>query len=78
MCYCHNCKRYFHPLGIMSHRAVHRRRQENCTITYSHGDTYEHNFAPSNKVLHTDAAKPPLTEEALQILEQCFPYVREQ
>ncbi len=25
-----------------------------------------------------DAAKPPLTEEALQILEQCFPHVRDQ
>jgi len=52
MCYCHNCKRYFHPLGIMSHRATHRRKQENCTITYSHGQTYEHMFAPSNKSAH--------------------------
>lgn len=25
-----------------------------------------------------DVAKPPLTEEALQILEQCFPHVRDQ
>lgn len=62
MCYCHNCKRYFQPFGIPSHRAVHRRRQENCTITYSHGQTYEHNFAPSNKVLHADAALPPSAE----------------
>ena len=27
--------------------------------------------------LAPDAATPPITEEALQILEQCFPYVRE-
>lgn len=37
------------------------------------------NIKPApNKVLRADAAKPPITEEALQILEQCFPYVREQ
>jgi hypothetical protein len=27
--------------------------------------------------LAVDTARPPLTEEALQILKQCFPYVRE-
>jgi len=27
--------------------------------------------------LAVDTARPPLTEEALQILEQCFPYIRE-
>lgn len=45
MCYCHTCKKSFHYLGINSHRAAHRRRAEDCTITYSKGDTKTFKFS---------------------------------
>ena len=44
LCYCDTCKKYFQSLGIARHRAAHRARKENCTITYSRGDTYDHRF----------------------------------
>ena len=44
-CYCHNCKKYFHWLGIARHRAMHRDRNEDCKITYTHGDTWIHKFS---------------------------------
>jgi len=44
-CYCHTCKRDFHYLGITRHRAMHRDKKEDCKITYTHGDTHNHNFA---------------------------------
>jgi len=31
-CYCYNCRRWFHSLGIARHRAMHRDRKEDCTI----------------------------------------------
>lgn len=37
-CYCHTCQRRFHYLGINRHRAMHRDRQEDCDITYTHGN----------------------------------------
>lgn len=43
-CHCHTCDRDFHYLGITRHRAAHRDRREKCTITYTHGDTYEHDY----------------------------------
>ena len=39
-CYCHTCGRAFHHFGIASHRAAHRRRGEDCKITFSNGKTY--------------------------------------
>lgn len=39
-CYCHTCDRYLHYLGITMHRAGHRNRKEDCTITFTHGDKY--------------------------------------
>ncbi len=42
LCFCHNCDRYFHYLGITRHRAMHVKRGEDCKITYTHGDTYIH------------------------------------
>lgn len=48
-CYCHTCDRDFHYLGINSHRAMHRRRRENCTITYTYGNTIEFLFAEEQK-----------------------------
>ncbi len=43
-CYCHTCDRDIHHLGIMSHRAAHRRREENCRITFSDGRTVSYKF----------------------------------
>lgn len=44
-CYCHTCQKDFHYLGIMSHKAAHRRRKEDCRITYTYGDTYNFKFS---------------------------------
>lgn len=41
-CYCHNCDRYFHYLGITRHRRAHIERGEIVIITYTHGDTWAH------------------------------------
>lgn len=48
-CYCYTCEKYFHYLGIAKHRAAHRDKKENCTIMYTHGDTYDHVFDGSKK-----------------------------
>jgi len=40
MHYCHKCKRYFHPLGIMRHLAMHRDKGESVKITDSQGHTF--------------------------------------
>lgn len=56
-CYCHLCKKRFHSLGIMRHRAMHRDRKETVTITYSKGDTYTHNYAPKNTPLTGETDK---------------------
>ena len=39
-CYCHTCERAFNHHGIATHRWMHRRRGEECKITYSDGRTY--------------------------------------
>lgn len=44
-CHCETCDRWINHKGIMSHRAMHRRRNENCTIEYSTGRTTHHYFA---------------------------------
>jgi hypothetical protein len=44
-CYCHTCERDIHHLGIMSHRAAHRRKNEVCVIEYSDGRTIKHDFS---------------------------------
>ena len=49
-CYCHTCQRVFHYLGIARHRAMHRDRRQNCEITYSNGDTYDHKFSKEKKL----------------------------
>lgn len=43
-CYCHTCKKDYHYLGIARHRAMHRKKKENCEITYTNGDTYGHKY----------------------------------
>lgn len=44
-CFCHECGRWFHHGGIASHRAVHRRRREDCVISYSTGRCIQHLFS---------------------------------
>jgi hypothetical protein len=44
-CYCHTCEKAFHSLGINRHRAMHRDKKEDCTITYTYGDTYTFRFS---------------------------------
>lgn len=41
-CYCHNCCRWFHYLGITNHRKKHLNAGEEVRITYTHGDTQLH------------------------------------
>lgn len=43
--YCHTCALELHYLGVASHRAAHRRREEDCEITYTNGDTFRHKFS---------------------------------
>lgn len=43
-CLCVTCNRDIHHLGIMSHRAMHRRRRENCEIIFSTGKRVSYNF----------------------------------
>lgn len=43
--YCHTCKRSIGSLGIMNHRAMHRRKKEDCKITFSTGKTYLYKFS---------------------------------
>ena len=46
-CECLTCDREIHHLGIMRHRAMHRDRQEDCTIVYSDGRATHHQFSKS-------------------------------
>lgn len=55
-CYCHTCQRWFHHRGIASHRAVHRRREEECKIRYSTGKTYIHMFDAQRNAREAQAA----------------------
>lgn len=50
-CFCRTCDRWFNPLGIMSHAAMHRRKGEDCTITYTHGNTRVFKNAQGMKAL---------------------------
>jgi hypothetical protein len=36
-CYCHRCKKEFHPQGIARHRAMHRDKKQDVTITFTDG-----------------------------------------
>ncbi len=44
-CHCHTCNKTMHSMGIARHRAMHRDKHEDCTITYSGGDTYTSEFS---------------------------------
>lgn len=44
MHYCHKCKKYFQPLGIARHRAMHRDKKERIEVTEPNGKTYVWRF----------------------------------
>lgn len=44
-CYCCTCNKDFHYLGISRHRAMHRGKNEDCKITFTHGDTYLYRYS---------------------------------
>jgi len=48
-CFCETCQRRFHYLGIAAHRARHYRLMEDCTIRYSSGETFTHDFSRLKK-----------------------------
>lgn len=48
-CFCFRCRKWFHHLGIASHRAMHRRMSEDCTIEYSDGHILTHRFGPEKE-----------------------------
>ncbi len=56
-CHCYTCGRDIHHLGIMSHRAMHRRRQENCTVMFSNGNVVEYQFAPKHSSVNCDTSQ---------------------
>jgi len=51
-CYCYNCNKWIHPLGIARHRAMHRDKKENCRITYSNNKTYIHRYKELYELLN--------------------------
>ncbi len=58
-CFCHTCGRAFHYLGINRHVAMHRDRQEQCTVTYTYGDKHTYHFERSRLVRNpAEEAKP--------------------
>lgn len=80
-CYCHTCNESFHYLGINSHRAMHRRRKQDCEITYTHGDTHYFPFSekrsgiitqvvPKNSFLHPYIGYEVLFDDAVIILDK--------
>jgi hypothetical protein len=48
-CHCHTCQKDFHYLGINRHTAMHRDRKEDCTITYTYGNTVTFRFSEKHK-----------------------------
>lgn len=48
-CICRTCDKEFHYLGIATHRAMHKRKNEDCVITYSTGGTCIHKYSKEEK-----------------------------
>lgn len=48
-CYCHTCKKDFHYLGITNHRRYHKIRNQDCEITFTHGNTRKWNYSKNIK-----------------------------
>lgn len=45
ICYCVTCHKEIKSQGIARHRAMHRDREEDCTITMSTGVSYRYDYA---------------------------------
>lgn len=43
-CYCLKCDKYFSPLGVARHRAMHRDKGENCSIIFSDGRREDYTY----------------------------------
>lgn len=56
-CRCHTCGRSFHPLGIARHRAMHRDKYEDCTITFKYGRTVTWKFSRNRNMSDEPAKK---------------------
>ncbi len=54
-CYCHTCDKDFHYLGIANHRMGHKNRREDCTITFTYGNTSKWSYS---KIKDQSHAKP--------------------
>lgn len=52
-CYCRNCKRWFHSLGIARHRAAHRDRRDGIVEIEFHKrgvvETYDYTPRPAHE-----------------------------
>lgn len=48
LCYCKTCKKTFHHLGIMRHKAMHRDNKEDCEIEFSDGSIRIYKFSKIN------------------------------
>ena len=71
-CHCYTCGKNFHHLGIMSHRAMHRRKDEDCRIMYSDGQVFRHNFSSHLTMRAADLAVcPGCGEDGLRIVNTC-------
>lgn len=44
-CYCKTCDKDFNHLGIARHRAMHRKKREDCKIVYSDGSEVSYKFS---------------------------------
>lgn len=67
-CYCHTCRRWFHHLGIASHRAFHRNRNQDCKITYSDNRTFTHEFSAIKSVAQRQAALLAVNSPPAEVL----------
>lgn len=54
-CYCHNCKRWFHSLGIMRHRAMHRDRRDPHVVIDFYKTGYSETYDFSQRPAHIQA-----------------------
>lgn len=44
-CFCHTCGIEVHSLGIMPHRVKHKRKKEDCEITFTYGNKVKYNYS---------------------------------
>lgn len=49
--FCHTCQKGFHYLGIARHRKAHKKRFEDCEITFTYGnrELYEYSLLKLRK-----------------------------